>query len=44
MDMRSHSCDAPRAQALLEFFTPEIRGRREGRVLAGTRGLVCNKR
>jgi hypothetical protein len=28
----------------LSFFTPKIRGRREGRVLAGTRDLVCNRR
>jgi hypothetical protein len=31
-------------RAVLEFSSPpKIRGRREGRVLAGTRGLVCNE-
>jgi hypothetical protein len=30
------------ARALHLFQPPKFRGRREGRVLAGTRGLVCN--
>src|SRR3977135_4493061 len=34
--------DAP--ELCFEFSPPKIRGRREGRVLAGTRGLVCNRR
>src|SRR6266404_1420883 len=34
--------DAP--ELCFRFSPQQIRGRREGRVLAGTRGLVCNKR
>src|SRR4051812_7832165 len=44
--MTSESIPATRcARVVLEFSSPKkFRGCREGRVLAGTRGLVCNKR
>jgi hypothetical protein len=45
VDMVSRSRGADSARVVLELSSPpKIRGRREGRVLAGTRGLVCNKR
>ena len=44
MDMASRSSRRVAPELCLNFKPPKIRGRREGRVLAGTRGLVCNKR
>ena len=41
--MRSRS-RGPLCPRFASSFAPQKSGRREGRVLAGTRGLVCNKR
>jgi hypothetical protein len=44
MDMVSRSRGALRPSFAAITAPKKFRGRREGRVLAGTRDLVCNKR